>query len=65
VIIFVCSSLIAILRVLQKFLTKLKIVPATTCESITAGGRREVVPVQVHYSRRKVNFSVTFVADTF
>jgi hypothetical protein len=53
------------LRVLQKFLTKLKIVSAATCEFITAGGRREVVLVQVHYSRRKVHFSVTFIVDSF
>jgi len=33
------------------------------CESITADGRREVILGQVHYSRRKVHFSVPFIAD--
>jgi hypothetical protein len=44
---------------------KLKIVSGATCESITAGGRREIVLGQVHYSRRKIYFPVPFIADSF
>jgi hypothetical protein len=63
VVIFVCYSFNALLRVFQKFLIKLNIVSAATCKSITADGRREVVLGQVHYSRRKMLFiAVSFLS---